>query len=181
MCAEFNERLTFSSPEKYRDFVRQLIDAVNQKKLLLRRADFPLEEMLTDSWPGGDNISHGLECARCGRRFELYVNTWNGRNWWEPHVEAPDPTPLSVFKTGQITVMTAHVMKMKLEKLVASGLVEELSVPPSLASSRHGTERWFRDTVSNVTYRLIEYFGFPDADDMRWEVVPPAEQSGRIQ
>lgn len=82
---------------------------------------------------------------------------------------------------GQITVMKAHVMKMELEALVAKGLAEELSPPKSLASSRRGTERWFRDTVSNVTYRLIEYFGFMDADDMRWEVVPPAEQAGRIQ
>ena len=98
-----------------------------------------------------------------------------------PDAETLDPTPLSTFKTGQITVMTAHVMKMKLEELVAGGLVEELSPPQSLDSSRRGTERWFRDTVSNVTYRLIEYFGFMDADDMRWEVVPPAEQGGRIQ
>jgi hypothetical protein len=77
--------------------------------------------------------------------------------------------------------MAAYVMKMKLEELVAGGLVEELFPPKSLASSRRGTERWFRDTVSNVTYRLIEYFGFLDADDMRWEVVPPAEQRGGIQ
>jgi hypothetical protein len=68
-----------------------------------------------------------------------------------------------------------------LEELVAGGLVEELSLPQSLASSRRGTERWFRDTVSNVTYRLIEYFGFLDADDIRWEVVPLAEQVGLIQ
>jgi hypothetical protein len=83
-CAEFAERLTFASPENYRDFVRRLIDAVNQGKLLLKRADFPLEEMLTGPWPGGDVISHDLQCAGCGRGFELCVNVWNGRNWWEP-------------------------------------------------------------------------------------------------
>jgi hypothetical protein len=138
--------------------------------------------MLAPTWPG-DSITHILQCKGCGRVFELHVNTWNGRNWWKPQSIdiSPDPTPLSTFKTGPITVMAAHVMKMKLEELVAGGLVEELSPPQSLASSRRGTERWFRDTVSNVTYRLIEYFGFLDADDMRWEVVPPAEQVGRIQ
>jgi hypothetical protein len=43
-------------------------------KLLLKRADFPLDEMLTDPWPGGDDIAHDLQCTRCGRGFELYVN-----------------------------------------------------------------------------------------------------------
>ena len=45
------------------------------------------------------------------------------------HLEATDPAPLSVFKTGPITVMTAHIMKMKLETLVGSGLVEALTPP----------------------------------------------------
>ena len=181
-CSEFSERLTFATPNDYQNFVRQLITAVDERRLHVVRADFPLEEMLGSHWPGGDDIRHVLQCWGCERRFGLYVNVWNGRNWWEPKsTEAlPDPTPLSTLTTGQITVMAAHVIKMKLEELVASGLVEELSPPQSLSSSRHGTERWFRDTVSNVTYRLIEYFGFEDADDMRWEVVPPAEQSGHI-
>jgi hypothetical protein len=181
-CFEFSERLTFATPSDYQNFVRRLITSVDDGPFHLVRADAALEEMLAPTWPG-DSITHILQCKGCGRVFELHVNTWNGRNWWKPQSIdiSPDPTPLSTFKTGPITVMAAHVMKMKLEELVAGGLVEELSPPQSLASSRRGTERWFRDTVSNVTYRLIEYFGFLDADDMRWEVVPPAEQVGRIQ
>jgi hypothetical protein len=97
------------------------------------------------------------------------------------HLEATDPAPLSVFKTGPISVMTAHIMKMKLETLVGSGLVEALTPPYALASSRRETEKWFRDNVSNITYRLIEYYGLKDADDIRWEVVPQAELSGKIQ
>lgn len=187
-CFEFSERLTFATPNDYQNFVRQLITAVDGRQFHVVRADFPLERMLAPQWPGGDVIVHVLQCLGCGRSFELCVNVWNGRNWWEPqsvdvlnHPEAPDPTPLSVFKTGQITVMAAHVMKMKLDDLIAKGLAEELFPPQSLTSSSRGTERWFRDTVSNVTYRLIEHFGFMDADDMRWEVVPSAERGGRIQ
>ena len=97
------------------------------------------------------------------------------------HLEATDPAPLSVFKTGPITVMTAHIMKMKLETLVGSGLVESLTPPHDLTSPRRGTEKWFRDNESNVTYRLIEYYGLEDADDIRWEVVPQTELSGKIQ
>jgi hypothetical protein len=181
-CFEFSERLAFKTPNDYQNFVRRLITAVDEGRLHVVRADAALEEMLAPTWPG-DSITHVVQCKGCGRLFELYVNTWNGRNWWKPQSTdiTPDPTPLSDFKTGQITVMTAHVLKMKLEELVAGGLVAELSPPQRLASSRRGTERWFRDTVSNVTYRLIEYFGFLDADEMRWEVVPPAEQGGCIQ
>jgi hypothetical protein len=96
------------------------------------------------------------------------------------HLEVTDPANLSVFKTGPITVMTAHIMKMKLETLVGSGLVEALTPPCAQASSRRGSEKWFRDNASNVTYRLIEYYGLEDADDIRWEVIPQAELSGVI-
>jgi hypothetical protein len=96
-------------------------------------------------------------------------------------LEVTDPAPLNVFKTGPITVMTTHVMKMKLETLVGSGLVGVLTPPYDLASSGRGTEKWFKDNVSNLTYRLIECYGLDNADDIRWEVVPPAELSGKIQ
>jgi hypothetical protein len=88
------------------------------------------------------------------------------------HLEAHDPPPLSVFKVGQISVMTAHIMKMSLEALVSRGLAEELPVPVEVPRSRDRTERWYRDNVSNVVYRLSEYYGLHDADDIRWEVIP---------
>jgi hypothetical protein len=91
-CTGFTERLTFASPDEYRDFVRQLIEVVNQGRLFLTRADFPLQEMLTPPWPGGDVISHDLQCAGCGRGFQLCVNVWNGRNWWEPEPWPEKPT-----------------------------------------------------------------------------------------
>jgi hypothetical protein len=98
------------------------------------------------------------------------------------HLEAPDPPdppPLSIFKPGPITVMTGHVMKLKLEELVAAGLVDELTPPQDM--SRRGTERRFKDKVSNITYRLTEYFGLNDPDDIRWEVVPQSELIGKVQ
>jgi hypothetical protein len=97
------------------------------------------------------------------------------------HLEATDPPPLSVFKVGQMSVMTAYIMKMRLEALKASGLVEELPVPIDVARSKDRTERWYKDRVSNLVYRLSEYYGLKDADDIRWEVVPEAELGGKIQ
>jgi hypothetical protein len=96
------------------------------------------------------------------------------------HLEAPDAAPLSVFKTGQISVMTAHIMRIKIESLVSGGLVEELG-PPRRVASLDRTERWFRDKVSNVVYCLSEHYGLEEADDIRWEAVSPPEPSGEVR
>jgi hypothetical protein len=98
------------------------------------------------------------------------------------HMEpSPEPPPLSVFKVGPMTVMMAHVMKMSLEAIVARGLASELPVPAEVPRSKDGTERWYRDHVSNVVYRLIEYYPLKGADNIRWEVVPQALLHGKIQ
>jgi hypothetical protein len=97
------------------------------------------------------------------------------------HLEAPASPPLSVFRIGPITVMTAHIMKMRLEELVGRGLAEELPVPAEVPQSKDGTERWYKDNVSNVVYRLVEYYPLKGADDIRWEVVPQALLHGKIQ
>lgn len=97
------------------------------------------------------------------------------------HLEAPDPAPLSCFKVGQITVMTAHIMKMSLETLVSRGLVEVLPSPVEVVWPKDRTERWYKDNVTNVVYRLIEHYRLEGADDIRWEVVPQAELGGKIQ
>jgi hypothetical protein len=46
---------------------------------------------------------------------------------------------------------------------------------------KHETERRFRDMESNIVYRLMEYYGLREPDDIRWEVVPQAEINPKIQ
>jgi hypothetical protein len=96
-------------------------------------------------------------------------------------LETPDPTPLSVIKVGQMTPMMAHIMKLKIEALADSGLVEVLPTPPTALASRDRTERWYKDNVSGMVYRLREHYGLEDADDIRWEIVPQSELTARIQ
>ena len=90
-CADFTEPLSFRAPDEYRNFVRQLSDAVDQGRFLIRRADYALREMLNPTWPGGDLSRHDLQCAGCGRGFLLCVNVWNGRNWWRPEIWSDRP------------------------------------------------------------------------------------------
>jgi hypothetical protein len=95
--------------------------------------------------------------------------------------EPPNPAPLSGIKIGPMTVMMGYFLKQQIGALVARGLVEVLSTPPAALTSKDRTENWYRDRVSNVVYRLSEYYPLKGADDIRWEVVPQAELSGKIQ
>jgi hypothetical protein len=97
------------------------------------------------------------------------------------HLEQPEPSPLSSFRMGQVTPMTAHIMKMSIDSLIERGLVEELPVRTASFLPEDHTERWYRDIVSNIVYRLREHYGIRDADDIRWELVPRSELSGDLQ
>jgi hypothetical protein len=116
----------------------------------------------------------------------FYVPPDPGMPKWEKvdvlkHLGTSGPPPLSVFKNGPVTVMMAHIMKMSLDAIAGRGLAEELPVPVHVPRSKNGTERWYKDNVSNVVYRLIEYYPLKGADDIRWEVVPQALLHGQIQ
>jgi hypothetical protein len=91
------------------------------------------------------------------------------------------PPPLSRFKIGTMSVMTAHIMKLQLEEFVHRGLIEELPGPFSSMLRAHETERRFRDLESNLVYRLTEYYALSGPDEMRWGVVPSGELSEKIQ
>lgn len=95
-------------------------------------------------------------------------------------LETVDPAPLSVFKVGQITPMMAHVMKINLQSLVQRGSIEELSLPSHLHIPKETSEKWYRDRISNVVYRLREHYSMEGADDIRWEIVRPTEVSGKV-
>jgi hypothetical protein len=89
--------------------------------------------------------------------------------------------PLSGIKIGPKTVMRAHFIKQQIEVLVSRGLVEVLPTPASALTSKDRTEKWYRDKVTNVVYRLSEYYPVKGADDIRWEAVPQGELGGKIQ
>lgn len=174
---KLTENLTISKYDDWAVFAERLEKAINSG--LIRKV--PVLKPVWSRWEEWYlEVGTGEICA-------YYPPDDRGNPLWRrldviAHLEAPDPPPpppLSIFKTGQMSVMTAHMMKLKLEELKACGLVEEL--PPASSSSEHGTVRWFKDNVSNITYRLIEYFGFKDADDMRWEIVPPNELTSIVQ
>jgi hypothetical protein len=168
--------LTITDYPDWQIFVERLKEAVRTGRLrkvpVLKPVWGPSEEWFLDPETGEVYVYAAPNPPAMPRWQEIDVLK---------HLEAPDPPPLSVFKVGPITVMTAHIMKMSLEGIVARGLAEELPVPAEVPRSKDGTERWYKDNVSNVVYRLIEYYPLKGADDIRWEVVPQALLHGKIQ
>ena len=89
-CRTWEPARTFETPADYRQFVRQLLEACEQNQLVITRSDAPLESMLTDPWPNSDDtFVHEFACRHCQRPYQLYVNVWNGRNWWKPDTRMP--------------------------------------------------------------------------------------------
>jgi hypothetical protein len=84
-CDSFAERRTFETPADYVAFVWRLVTETNNGKMVLVYGDCALEELKdAPPWPIGDGILHEFQCTACGQLFQLSVNVWNGRNWWEP-------------------------------------------------------------------------------------------------
>jgi hypothetical protein len=80
-CADLLARRSFPMPDDYLAFVATLIGAVKRGDLRLIKADCPLEGVLKTPTPE-DSLVHEFRCGGCGSLFQLYVNTYNGRNWW---------------------------------------------------------------------------------------------------
>lgn len=80
-CADLLARRAFEMPGDDLAFVGTLSDAVKPGDLHLIRADCPLEEVLKTPTPENSRV-HKFRCAERGCLFPLYVNTYNGRNWW---------------------------------------------------------------------------------------------------
>jgi hypothetical protein len=89
-CDGFAQRFNIGSLREYLDFVRQLIEIVNQGTFFLACASCPLQDMFNTPIPG-DTISHDFQCLMCGRSFHLFADTYHGNASWRVG-ELPKPT-----------------------------------------------------------------------------------------
>lgn len=82
-CTGFAEKINTKEPSEYRNLARQLIEVVEQGTFFLMYASCPLDEILGPSFPG-DVLVHKFECVVCGRKFELFADTYHGNVSWTP-------------------------------------------------------------------------------------------------
>jgi len=80
-CEEFQDGLSFVNPRDYLEFVLRVLKAVELGSLELLESTCPLQDLFKDEWPA-DIVEHNLECAACGRKFQLFADTYRGNAGW---------------------------------------------------------------------------------------------------
>lgn len=98
-CVGLMESLSIDKPREYLEFVRRLLDSVNDGTLTLTQSTCPLEDLFKANWPH-DIVEHNFECPACGRSFQLFADTFHGHAGWgltgpprsSPEEEKPQPT-----------------------------------------------------------------------------------------
>ena len=80
-CDEFQVGLSFVKPRDYLEFVLRVLKVVEVGSLELLESTCPLQDLFKDEWPA-DIVEHNLECAACGRKFQLFADTYRGNAGW---------------------------------------------------------------------------------------------------
>ena len=82
-CFGFTEPRNFGSSDEYLAIVRQLVEVVREGRLTVVTATYPLEDVFNAPIVG-DCFFHHFQCTTCGRVFQLFADTYQGRANWTP-------------------------------------------------------------------------------------------------
>ena len=80
-CEEFQDGLSFVKPREYLEFALRLLRVVQAGTLEQLESTCTLQDLFKDEWPA-DIVEHNLECATCGRKFQLFADTFRGNAGW---------------------------------------------------------------------------------------------------
>jgi hypothetical protein len=81
-CFRFVPRATtIKTPLELYEFVGRIAPLVSRGVLKLAQSNSPLEEIRPGE-PLRDHYFNVLQCARCGREYQLNVDTYHGRGLW---------------------------------------------------------------------------------------------------
>jgi hypothetical protein len=88
-CDRIIGRHDFVSPYEYKEFLRCLIETVREGVLFPVGNGRSLENFFRPSWPEADLVARFFGCTRCGRTYQLSVDSFHGNARWEPGPELP--------------------------------------------------------------------------------------------
>ena len=80
-CKEFLEGKSFEKPRDYLEFALRLLKRVQAGDFILTESTCKLEDLFDPEWPA-DIVEHNLHCASCGRKFQLFADTFRGHAGW---------------------------------------------------------------------------------------------------
>jgi hypothetical protein len=104
-CKDLVEGQSLDKPREYLELALRLLNLVKDGGFVLTESTCSLEDLFKPQWPF-DTVEHNFECASCGRRFQLFADTYHGHAGWGltgPPIKIPDPEPAD---TSQLTVLT---------------------------------------------------------------------------
>ena len=80
-CEEFLEGKSFVKPREYLEFALRLLELAKSGSLVLNESTCKLEDLFNPDWPA-DVVEHNLQCVSCGRKFQLFADTYRGHAGW---------------------------------------------------------------------------------------------------
>ena len=80
-CEEFLEGKSFVKPREYLEFALRLLKLTKSGAFTLSESTCKLEDLFNSEWPA-DIVEHNLHCASCGRKFQLFADTYRGHAGW---------------------------------------------------------------------------------------------------
>jgi len=80
-CEEFADGLSFTKPREYLEFALRVLKVVETGTLVLLESTCSLQDLFKEEWPT-DIVEHNVECENCGRKFQLFADTYRGHAGW---------------------------------------------------------------------------------------------------
>jgi hypothetical protein len=80
-CRELADGLSLDKPREYLELALRLLNLVKDGAFVLGESTCSLEDLFKPQWPS-DSVEHNLECLSCGRKFQLFADTYHGHAGW---------------------------------------------------------------------------------------------------
>lgn len=101
-CREFLAGRTIDKPREYLELAYRLLGLVKEGAFVATESTCPLQDLFKAQWPA-DVVEHNLQCAACGRTFQLFADTYHGHAAWDltgPPRPDPEPAPAPQTELG---------------------------------------------------------------------------------
>jgi hypothetical protein len=93
-CAEFLPGRTIDKPREYLELAYRVLGLVSEGVFVETESTCPLKDLFKPDWPA-NTLEHNVQCTACGRKFQLFADTYNGHAAWDltgpPHPEPEAP------------------------------------------------------------------------------------------
>ena len=75
------EGVSLDKPREYLELALRILNLVKDGTFVLLESTCTLEDLFKSEWPS-DIVEHNLECTACGRKFQLFADTYHGHAAW---------------------------------------------------------------------------------------------------